>query len=241
VLRALAPRERGEGGRRPGEGLRIFAILGNPAGHSLSPAAHNPRFRAEGLNAAYTIASFDAFAEIAEPFARGERFAPVGLSVTAPFKEEAFAFAQRIGADIRPNAAEAGSVNTLVRTRRGFVADNTDVDGFAAIVQGARAAVVGAGGTARAALVALRRKGIPAAVYNRTPGRLGAQPLEALRDFDGDLAVNTLPVSIDLPLRDGVRVVDTVYTGGRGGLALFEAQAARQFELFREVFCNEPG
>ncbi|HEV7921216.1 MAG TPA: type I 3-dehydroquinate dehydratase [Thermoanaerobaculia bacterium] len=215
---------------------RIFAILGNPSGHSRSPAVHNPRFRAEGLNAAYTIASFQTFAEIAEPFARAERFAPAGLSVTAPFKEEAFAFARRIGADIRENAREAESVNTLVRTARGFVADNTDVDGFETIVRGKRAALIGAGGTARAALVALRRKGIGTTVYNRTVGRLGAKPLGELRHFDGDLVVNTLPVAIDLPLRDGVNIVDTVYTGGRGGVALFEAQAVRQFELFREAF-----
>ncbi|HKO55744.1 MAG TPA: type I 3-dehydroquinate dehydratase, partial [Thermoanaerobaculia bacterium] len=136
------PARRGEGARRAGEGLRIFAILGDPAGHSRSPAVHNARFREEGMDAAYTIASFENFDEVGEPFARGERFAPAGLSVTAPFKEDAFAFAQGIGADIRPNAREAGAVNTLVRTSRGIVADNTDVDGFEAIVEGRRAAVV---------------------------------------------------------------------------------------------------
>jgi 3-dehydroquinate dehydratase type I len=214
----------------------IFAILGDPSGHSRSPAVHNARFREEGMRAAYTIASFETFAEVGEPFANGEPFAPAGLSVTAPFKEEAFAFAARLGADLRPNAREAGSVNTLVRTRRGIVADNTDVDGFEAVVQGTRAAIIGAGGTARAALVALRRKGIEATVYNRTAGKLGARALEELQAFDGDLVVNTLPVAIDLPLRDGVRLVDAVYTGGRGGAALFEAQAVRQFELFREAF-----
>src|SRR5205823_7436097 len=113
----------------------IFAIAGNPVGHSLSPTIHNPRFRERNLNAAYTIASFPTFAEIAEPFAAGAPFAPVGLSITAPFKEEALAFARSIGATIAPNAAEAGSVNTLVKTPNGFLADNTDVDGFAAVIR----------------------------------------------------------------------------------------------------------
>jgi len=215
---------------------RIFAIVGNPSGHSLSPGFHSPRFREEGLPGAFTIASFATFAEIAEPFARGDRFAPHAMSVTAPFKEEAFAFAQSIGAELRPNAVEAGAVNTLVRTRDGFFADNTDVDGFFALVEGHKAALLGAGGTARAALVALQRKGIDTTVYNRTVGRLGARALGELKEFDGDLVVNTLPVVLDLPIRDGVNIVEAAYAGGRGGAALFRAQAIRQFEHFREAF-----
>jgi len=87
--------------------------------------------------------------------ARGERFAPSGLSITAPFKEDALTFAARVEAMIAPNAAEARAVNTLVRTPRGVVADNTDVDGFQALIArttSRRAAVLGAGATARAAL-----------------------------------------------------------------------------------------
>src|SRR5205085_2775316 len=65
---------------------KLFAIVGDPAGHSRSPMIHNPIFRERGVSAAYTIASFETFSEIAEPFARRERFAPIGMSVTAPFK-----------------------------------------------------------------------------------------------------------------------------------------------------------
>jgi len=222
-------------GRSAGVPPAVFAIAGNPSGHSLSPTIHNPKFREHNLHAAYTIASFPTFTEIAAPFAAGVPFAPVGLSITAPFKEEALAFARSLGATIAPNAAEAGSVNTLIRTRTGFLADNTDVDGFAALIRGSNAAIVGAGGTARAALVALRRANIPTTVYNRTPGRLGALPLSDLQDFDGDLIVNTLPVPLDLPPRDGVTRVDASYTVGPSGLALLHAQAVRQFEIFAEA------
>jgi len=212
---------------------KIFAIAGNPAGHSLSPSIHNPLFRKRGVPAAYTIASFEAFDEIAEAFEKG-RIA--GLSVTAPFKDAAFAFAKRIGADIRRNASEAQAVNTLVCTQRGVIADNTDVNGFEKLlerVRSKRAAVVGAGGTARAAVVALRRAGIEAVMYNRTPKR-GTRPLETLQKFDGDLVIDTLPSGVLVDLPPGVPVIAAAYD--RGGLNLLHAQAGPQNELFLEAF-----
>jgi len=210
---------------------KIFAIAGDPAGHSLSPSIHNPLFRKAGVSAAYTIASFETFDEIAEAFEKG-RIA--GLSVTAPFKDEAFAFAQRAGAEIRRNAEEAQAVNTLVRTRRGVIAENTDVIGFERLIPPSRrAAVAGAGGTARAALVALRRAGIEAIVYNRT-ARPGARPLEHLAKFDGDLIVDTLPSEVRVDLPPGVAVIAAAYD--RGGLQLLHEQAIPQNELFLEAF-----
>lgn len=232
----------------------IFAIAGNPAAHSRSPMIHNPLFRERGVAGAYTIASFETFAEIAEPFGRGDRFAPDGLSVTAPFKDEAFAFAQRIGAEIAPNARDCRAVNTLVRLRDRIVADNTDVDGFAELLNcdsGATAAqtaaVVGGGGTAKAALVALDRAGIATIIFNRTP-REGMRPLAELRQFTGDILINTLPggVDIDLPLRPGMTYIEAAYgehlrrefdgINYFDGLALLQAQAVRQNALFLEVF-----
>jgi len=210
---------------------KIFAIAGNPAGHSMSPSTHNPLFRNRGVSAAYTIASFERFDEIAKAFEDG-RIA--GLSVTAPFKEDAFAFAKKIGADVRRNAAEAGSVNTLVRTPSGVIADNTDVTGFERLIPNARrAAVVGAGGTSRAALVALRRKGIEAIVYNRTL-RDGTRPLGELQRFDGDLVIDTLPPGVQVEMPRGVKIIAAAYD--RGGLALFQEQALPQNELFLEAF-----
>ena len=113
---------------------KLFAIAGNPAAHSGSPAIHNAIFRERGIAAAYSIFETDDFLDVAAPFARGERFAPDGLSVTAPFKEDAFTFAESAGADIRGNAREAGAVNTLVRIEGRIVADNTDVDGFQQLI-----------------------------------------------------------------------------------------------------------
>ncbi|HET8773689.1 MAG TPA: type I 3-dehydroquinate dehydratase, partial [Thermoanaerobaculia bacterium] len=106
---------------------KVFAVAGNPAGHSLSPVIHNRLFREKNVPAAYTIASIERFDEITGAFLRGE---PCGLSVTTPFKEDAFAFAP----DPAPNARRARAVNTLVNVNGRILADNTDVDGFAMLI-----------------------------------------------------------------------------------------------------------
>ena len=220
---------------------RVFAVVGNPAGHSLSPVIHNALFREKGVPAAYTIASIESFDEITNAFLRGE---PCGLSVTSPFKDAAFEFAQRF--EVAPNAQRARAVNTLVNLGDRILADNTDVDGFAALIPRGvkKAAVIGAGGTARAALVALEDKGIAATTFNRTAARADA-PLADLARFDGDLVINTLPPGADAPVPPCRTYIEAAYGSGTreshgerhiGGLELLRAQAVRQHELFMKVF-----
>ena len=251
---------------------RVFAVAGNPAGHSLSPSIHNELFRQKRVSAAYTIASVSAFDEVIEPFLSGE---PCGLSVTVPFKVDAFHFAQKQGATIGANAKDCEAVNTLVNIRgprpeaRGLAADNTDVDGFATILSEVcgkdrkSIAIVGAGGTARAALVAASRAKMHVTVFNRTESkgsdlasRFGAsgEPLDALPRYDGEIIINTTTADADLemPARSGMTYIESSYgnpaaalrldrlrdNGVRvfDGLELLRAQAVRQHELFMKVF-----
>ncbi|HEX8154039.1 MAG TPA: type I 3-dehydroquinate dehydratase [Thermoanaerobaculia bacterium] len=234
---------------RDGGPPAVFAIAGNPAGHSLSPSIHNRLFREKGANAAYTIASVERFAELEDAFL-AKRI--TGLSITAPFKEEAFRFAQRIGATIGENARDCEAINTLVHIGGEIVADNTDVDGFTAILaqlcgrDRKSVAIVGAGGTARAALVAVRRAGMHVTVFNRSPREFVAtRPLEELASFDGEILIDTLPVAIELPLRATTTLIRAAYTSLPGhpatrppdysGLDLLHAQAQRQHELFMKA------
>jgi len=94
------------------------------------------------------------------------------------------------------------------------------------LIQGSKAAVVGAGGTARAARVALARKEIPFVVYNRTP-KDGALPLDELQNFDGDLIVDTLPVEIPMP---NIKTLRAAYKQTANDL--LAAQAIRQSAIF---------
>jgi len=222
-------------GRGPLHSDRVFAVVGDPAGHSLSPSIHNRLFREKGVPAAYTIASIERFDQIADAFRRGE---PCGLSVTTPFKEDALALATELG----ENARRARAVNTLVNVNGRILGDNTDVDGFAALIPKAQtAAVLGAGPTARAALVALEDANIPATAYNRSK----ATPLEELRNFDGDLIINTLPPEAEVAIPRCHTYIEAAYSGAPRevecdvrvtGLDLLHAQAMRQHQLFMKVF-----
>ena len=233
-------------GSEPQRAERVFAILGNPSGHSLSPTVHNRYFREKGVPGAYTIASFETFDEIKDAFLRGD---PCGLSVTTPFKEDAFRFGQNH--EMGENARRARAVNTLVNVRGKIIADNTDVDGFVALLESGgvaaavqSAALLGAGATARAALVALEDARIPTTIFNRTV-HPGMQPLDNLANFEGDLIINTLPANVALPIPPCDTYIEAAYSGAPrevqarkriGGIELLHAQAVRQHQLFMKVF-----
>lgn len=142
---------------------RRAAVLGSPIAHSRSPQVHLAAYRALGLTD-WTYDRIECTAEQLPALVGG--FGPewVGVSVTMPGKFAALAFA-----DERTERAElVGSANTLVRTPRGWRADNTDVDGVSGALRaagpdlaaGGTGLVLGAGGTAPAAVVALAELGV---------------------------------------------------------------------------------
>jgi shikimate dehydrogenase len=171
-----------------------------------------------------------------ERFAETVRALPAagfaGANVTLPHKAAALALA-----DSAIEAARAiGAANSLTFADGAIEADNTDAPGFLAALdtpaQGLRATVLGAGGSARAVVWALREAGAAdVAVWNRTPERaraladaLGARAVSAPEP--GDLLVNCTSVGLDpgadpfehLPLTSGDlagwgRVVDLAYAG----------------------------
>jgi len=156
---------------------RRAAVLGKPIAHSLSPVIHNAGYSAAGLTGWSYTAIECAEAELPDLVAGlGPEWA--GLSLTMPLKETALALAT----EASPVAAATGAANTLVRRSDGrWYADNTDVAGMvdvlttAGVVPGARVTVLGAGGTARAALAAAA--GLDAAavtVVARRPAALAA-------------------------------------------------------------------
>jgi shikimate dehydrogenase/3-dehydroquinate dehydratase type I len=146
----------------------IYGVVSNNVVHSMSPLMHNAAFRAADLNAVYLplrAADFDDFHTFADAMK------VEGASVTIPFKLDALRAADKADALTRA----VGAANTLRRTAGGWEATNTDVQGFLdpldAIYQGslkgARAAVLGAGGAARAVVVALLSRGLDVTVHAR--------------------------------------------------------------------------
>jgi shikimate dehydrogenase len=153
---------------------RVAGVIGTPIGQSLSPAIHNAAFRATALD--WLFAAFDvAPGEAATALAGMQALGLGGLSVTMPHKADV-----ADAVDVLTSAAERlHAVNTVVpRPDGGLEGHNTDGGGFidslldAGIdVAGRRCVVLGAGGAARALVVALAdSKADEVVVVNRSAG-----------------------------------------------------------------------
>ncbi|HZQ30593.1 MAG TPA: shikimate dehydrogenase [Mycobacterium sp.] len=160
---------------------RRAAVLGSPITHSRSPQLHLAAYRALGLDD-WTYERIECAADQLPSVVSA--FGPewVGVSVTMPGKFAALRFA-----DERSERAElVGSANTLVRTDRGWRADNTDVAGVVGALGPVTGdlVVLGSGGTARAAVAAAQPLGARhVTVVARD--RAKAEPLVALAEHVG--------------------------------------------------------
>jgi shikimate dehydrogenase len=208
-----AAHRRGTGRRvapvsRPGA-PPLGAVIGSPVAHSRSPAIHSAAFAALGLGWRYLavdVPAGGAAGALAAARALGVR----GLSVTMPLKEEVAGLVD----DLEPAAATLRAVNCVTVDGGRLVGANTDGDGFldALLAAGVDPAgrsclVIGAGGAARAVVLALAGRGAAAEVVvaGRTPARVAAAA--ALAGAAGragtvagagaaDLVVNATPVGM---------------------------------------------
>jgi shikimate dehydrogenase len=155
---------------------RRAGVLGSPVTHSLSPVLHLAAYRALGLPGwTYDRIECDADRLPGLVSSLGDEWA--GLSVTMPGKHAALAVSTKAS----DRAVAVGAANTLVRQDSGWYADCTDVDGVVGAVRAAAgyepvedatAVVLGAGGTASAALAGLRDLGVArVTVVLRDPAR----------------------------------------------------------------------
>jgi shikimate dehydrogenase len=208
-------------------------VLGKPIGHSLSPVLHNAGYAAAGLAGWSYTAIECAEAELASLVARLDA-EWAGLSLTMPLKEVAL----RVADEVDPVAAALGAANTLVRRPSGWFATNTDAPGMVDALREVglstveQVAVLGAGGTARAALAAARSLGATAVtLYARRPAardelrpvaeHLGLPPLgyrdfaETARCAEADLVISTVPSGaadrLAVPWRAGTVLFDALY------------------------------
>lgn len=142
---------------------RRAAVVGKPVAHSLSPVLHQAAYDALGLNWTYT--RLEASESELPALVAGLDESWAGLSVTMPGKRAALELATVATA----RARAVGAANTLVRGPDGWSADCTDVDGVAGAlravgyVPGPAGVVLGAGGTACAALAGLASLGVSSA------------------------------------------------------------------------------
>jgi shikimate dehydrogenase len=147
----------------------LCGILLHPAAHTRSPAMHNAAFAALGLDAVFL--AFDVAPSALGAAVAGARVLGVRqLAISLPHKEAVLAHLEAVD----DTARRIGAANTVTLRDGRFVGENTDWIGLARALEretpleGRTAVVLGAGGTARAAVFALRERGATVHVLNRT-------------------------------------------------------------------------
>jgi len=184
---------------------RVYGVIGEPVGHSLSPLMHNTGFIERGVDAVYLPFLVRELKDFLGAIAAlGVR----GFSVTLPHKQAILKFLDAC----EPLAAEIGAVNTVVARGDGSLYGcNTDYVGVLRALEkkmrlrGSRVLIFGAGGSARAAAFALARAGAAVAICARREKMakelaraVGGEvvPRRALRSEKFEAILNTTPVGM---------------------------------------------
>lgn len=211
--------------------LARAGVLGSPIAHSLSPALHTAAYAAAGLTQWSYVAIEVAEADLGSVVA-GLDDSWRGLSLTMPLKEAAFALAT----EVSPVARAAHAINTLVRRDDGgWDGDNTDVHGIVAalggVEHGGRARILGAGATARSAVLALRELGVDrldvaarrADAAESLVGLARRQGVQARAVPLGEWAFAAPPLVVStVPVGAGPALADLLTPAQGRGLTLFD-------------------
>jgi len=184
----------------------LYGVIGNPVKHSLSPVFQNKAFESLGINAVYLPFELpiDNFEETFNGLLNIENFK--GCNVTVPFKERVLKFGNP-----SEEVIEIGSANTVRKTPEGAVfLYNTDWVGFLNHLKeltdpkGKKVLVLGAGGTAKAVVYALKKAGAEVYIWNRTLQKavnlaknFQVEVLPKIETLNGfDILVNTTSVGL---------------------------------------------
>lgn len=184
--------------------MQIFGLFGNPVKQSLSPLMHDAALRVMKIEGRYLPFCIHDLASAVKGI-RGMGIR--GISVTIPFKVSVMEYLDEVNED----AAAIGAVNTIVNQNGRLTGFNTDWIGLvqslkgAVDIKGKVIAILGAGGTARAAVFGIRREGGIPIIINRSLERGKAMARELgcsfylLDEIDrvaADCLINTTPVGM---------------------------------------------
>ncbi len=194
--------------------IPLSGVIGSPVAHSKSPRLHGYWLKTLGIQGQY-IPMDVAQADLEQVVRALPKAGFVGCNVTIPHKESVLALADIV----TDRAALIGAANTLIFRRDGRIhADNTDGYGFVANLRqnapawnaaSGPAAVIGAGGAARAVIASLLEVGAPEIrLTNRTKARAEALRLE----FGAKIVVHDW-VQAGNMLEDAATVVNTTSLG----------------------------
>jgi shikimate dehydrogenase len=196
---------------------RIYGLIGYPIKHSLSPQMHNAAFKSLKINAEYKLFEVKP-QELGDFLSNLDKNGICGLNVTVPHKEKALDFVTLDAESFYLRKIRA--VNTIVKKKNVWKGFNTDIPGFSKHLKEnfnpecKRAAVLGAGGAARAVSYVLadskakeiaifdidkdKTKAVIEMIENFFPGFniLASENVEDLDIKNKDLLVNATPIGL---------------------------------------------
>lgn len=218
----------------PDTETKLYGLIGEKLSHSISPVFHNNGFRKLDFNAVYLMLEVEK-GTLEEYVAALRTLNFSGWNVTIPYKEDIMNHLDGLSSLAR----DAGAVNTVLNRRGRLTGYNTDVIGIQRQIEeagfpvkGKKAVVIGAGGAARAVLVALEQLNLAeVAVINRTASRAEElvnifenRKTEIIYESasldeeeyaelvkDADLIINTTPVGMYDNVSEKKIVINTDY------------------------------
>jgi shikimate dehydrogenase len=209
----------------------LFALFGNPVGHSLSPLMHNAAYTEMKIDASYIPVCVEHLENAIKQVKKGDI---QGASITIPFKTEVIPYLD----EVERSAQHIGAVNTIGHNENGgLIGYNTDWIGLVRDVEESMEirnktfVILGAGGAARAAVFGIQQRGGTPLVINRTPSRGEAMArdfgcpfyhLSEIGNIRADCLINTTPVGM------------TPHTG----TSLIEKKFLSNFRLVMDVIYN---
>jgi len=252
----------------------FFGVIADPVEHSISPDVHNVCFEAEKMNRLYLPLQVSGgqkeFNEFLDNITARNWLDFRGFSVTIPHKTSAIEYARAKGEFIEPLAAKIGAVNTLIiglnERTTGY---NTDYAGAMDALTTAlgikrkqlhnrTAAVIGAGGAARAIVAGLTDAAAKITIYNRTVSKAQSLAeefgchfagLEDIEKLDAEIVINCTSIGMypkvdasPIPakcIRSSMVVFDTVYNPLETLLLKHAKQAGAKVVGGAEMFINQ--
>ena len=214
---------------------RVYGVIGNNVAHSASPQFHNAAFQVAGMNAVYLPLQIpEGWEHLKASVGELQHYDPLhfsGSSITIPHKEQMIKLADSCD----DMSTKVGATNTITLNDQKITASNTDVSALASLaIDASQVLILGGGGVARAAIVALQSSSAEVYIATRRPeqAEMLAEEFschvasEEVPTFD--TVVNCTPVGMEggnspagdplhelapyIELNASIRVIDTVYS-----------------------------
>ncbi|MEY3890034.1 MAG: hypothetical protein RLY62_216 [Actinomycetota bacterium] len=195
-----------------------LAVAGSPISHSLSPLLHTTAYELLGVQATFSTEELTDL-DFGEFYFKAKASGYRGLALTMPLKEISIGFVDRVD----PVAKQISSINTIIFESTGSIGLSTDLMAFKSLLKpyfGKRIGILGAGGTARAAIGALKGTGSEVTVLTRSMTRHDQLHAAAV-----DLELSFLDWHNFEEIQDRDLIISTTPAGATDGLSVISSKA----------------